>query len=300
MACYRPIVFEKLGFKSNGKVNLKICHRFSGNYEDYRDNKKYEIVPCGKCIGCRLDYANHWAERCSLEASQYKENMFITLTYNDMYVPDKLQKKDFQLFIKRLRNYFSDREIRFFGCGERGSKSGRPHFHIIIFNACFNDLKKHSKNGNNWLFTSPTLEKLRPYGFSTIGEADYASIAYTARYVVKKIKGSDSDEFLLMSRKPGIGWKYFQDHKDKIKELDMIYFPFSDNKNKTSLFRYYKNLIENDEPNYFISKKNDMLEKIYNNVDSTLLATGLKNEFELKQNQELIKKEQIKALKRGL
>lgn len=300
MPCYKPLVFIKCGLQSNGKQKMKICRSFSGNYEDYQNKNLYELVPCGQCIGCRLDYAKQWSERCSLEASLYDENMFLTLTYNDLNCPIKLQKKDFQLFIKRLRNHFSDREIRFFGCGERGSHTGRPHYHIIIFNAKFNDLKYLKRSGENNLYTSPTLERLWPYGFSTVGEADYQSINYTARYVMKKIKGQETDEFLLMSRRPGIGWKYFEKNQDKIKELDLIYFPFSEGKKQTTLCRYYKNLISSEIPDYFINKKSDMIDKIRSKNYSDKQLYAVETEKELNEVKEELKKAQIKALKRGL
>lgn len=300
MPCYKPLVFEKFGLKSNGKINMKICNRFTGNYEDYQNIDKYELVPCGQCIGCRLDYAKQWAERCSLEAAMYEENMFLTLTYNDENLPLNCSKKDFQLFIKRLRNHFSDREIRFFGCGERGSLSGRPHYHIIIFNAKFNDLKYLKHSGENNLYTSPTLEKLWPYGFSTIGEADYNSINYTARYVMKKIKGKQSDEFLLMSRRPGIGAEYLKKNIDKIKAQDLIYFPFSESKKQASLSRYFKNQIEIENPDYFKNKKKELIESIQAKNCSDKQVYTVDSLMKLNQVKESLKKAQIKALKRGL
>lgn len=301
MPCYRPIVMTKCGKTKNGKDKYKIVKNFSFNYEDYRSDD-YVLVPCNRCIGCRLDYANHWAERCSLEASLYEQNMFLTLTYNDENVPLKVSKKHFQLFIKRLRNFFNDDKIRYFGCGEYGSQTHRPHYHIIVFGVCFDDLKKRGKSpSGEYIYNSESLEKLWPYGYSSIGMAEYNSMAYTARYVMKKLKGSvQSDEFVLMSRRPGIGYEYFIKNQDKIKELDKIYFPFNESKKQTTLFRYYKSLIEKDSPDYFTQKKPEILASIIQNTESLKQAVGVKSEYELKKMQENIKKEQIKALKRGL
>lgn len=44
-----------------------------------------------------------------------------------------LRKRDLQLFIKRLRFYLPDYDIRYFACGEYGPDKFRPHFHLIIY-----------------------------------------------------------------------------------------------------------------------------------------------------------------------
>lgn len=96
-------------------------------------------LPCGQCIGCRLEYSRQWAVRCVHEASLYESNCFITLTYNDDYVPSdgSLVRKHFTDFMKRLRKAVTPKNphvkgsdsyklhakkygIRFFGCGEYG------------------------------------------------------------------------------------------------------------------------------------------------------------------------------------
>lgn len=299
MPCYKPLVFSQYGLKENGKKNIVLERNFTGNYDDYMSDR-FLFVPCGKCLGCKLDYARIWAERCTLEASQYTDNMFLTLTYDDDHVPDICSKKDFQLFIKRLRNHFNDRNIRFFGCCERGSGTNRPHMHIIIFNAKFNDLKQLKRSGDHWLYTSSTLEKLWPYGFSTIGDADYNSINYTARYVLKKVNCNKSDEFLLMSRRPGIGYDYLMKNIDKIKDNELIYFPFNDTKKQTHLSRYYKELIKIDDPNFFEDKKKEMLEAIKQKNISEKQKYNIDNQLDLYNIQHKLKIYQIKNLKRGL
>ena len=110
-------------------------------------------VPCGRCIGCRLDYSRVWAERCVHEASQYENNWFLTLTYDDDHLPigkkgiPTLIKDEVSSFMKRLRTKMK-REygvdgIRFFACGEYGTNGERvlhPHYHIILFNCPLQDL----------------------------------------------------------------------------------------------------------------------------------------------------------------
>lgn len=48
------------------------------------------------------------------------------------------------------------------------------------------------------LYRSPTLERLWPYGYSSIGDVSFESAAYVARYVVKKVKVSRDDDDRLV------------------------------------------------------------------------------------------------------
>lgn len=164
-------------------------------------------VACRKCPECRINYSNTWAFRVGLEASLYESNCFITLTYSDSFLPSDRQpcKRDLQLFIKRLRKSVPF-PIRYFACGEKGSKRLRPHYHIIVFGLSFDDLVflKRDKKGID-LFRSPKLESLWTFGFSSVIPSVNVSVAkYCCKYFQK------SDSWLLMSRKPAIGWLAFK------------------------------------------------------------------------------------------
>lgn len=191
-------------------------------------------VPCGQCVGCRLERSRQWATRCVHEAQLYERNCFITLTYDDDHLPGDLSLNlaHFQKFMKRLRKRFGD-GIRFFHCGEYGENFGRPHYHAIIFNLDFDDRVLFSQRAGVNLYTSEMLSSLWPYGFCSIGDVTFDSAAYVARYCMKKVTGKDADdhytfihpvtgavihrspEYTTMSRRPGIGkgWldKFFDD-----------------------------------------------------------------------------------------
>jgi len=89
--------------------------------------------PCGKCLPCRINRARVWQHRMELEASVHLESSFVTLTYQDEFLPFELKKDHLQKFIKRLR-YYGKRKIRYYAVGEYGTKFKRPHYHIIAFN----------------------------------------------------------------------------------------------------------------------------------------------------------------------
>lgn len=187
-------------------------------------------VPCGQCIGCRLEYARGWAVRCMFEASQWAENSFITLTYDEKFVPryGALDKSAFPKFMKRLRKDLDGRRVRYFHCGEYGEESKRPHYHSLLFGYDFPDKTHWATRNGLPVWRSERLEKLWPFGNSEIGTVTFESASYVARYVTKKVTGDsswrhyaevDADsgevverprEYTTMSRRPGIGmsWIY--------------------------------------------------------------------------------------------
>lgn len=191
-------------------------------------------VNCGKCVECQDRYSKEWALRCSLEAKKYDYNCFITLTYAE--APDSVSKRDFQLFIKRLRKKIQPLKIKYFGCGEYGDLKGRPHYHINIFGWQPTDLYFWSKSkSNSEIFRSKTIEDLWSYGFSTVQKCDFNTVKYTALYMQKFLNYGDREKpFALMSQ--GLG-------ADSIYEFDLV-------KDSTIYFNGYKYPV----PRYFVKK----------------------------------------------
>jgi len=182
------------------------------------DPSKPVELPCGKCIGCRLEYSRQWAMRCMHEAQTNECNSYVTLTYNDKNLTyghnqATLVPKDLQLFLKRLRKK-TGKKISYYACGEYGDATKRPHYHLCIFGYDFPD-KIHVETKRDFkLYESRLLSGLWKAGIHRIGEVTFESAAYVARYIMKKQKGATkkiySDlgiepEFARMSLKPGIG-----------------------------------------------------------------------------------------------
>lgn len=202
-------------------------------------------VPCGQCIGCRIARSKQWAFRCVHEASLHERNCFITLTYDNLNLPEgnTLVLEHFQLFMKRLRAKYGA-DIRFFHCGEYGEHDMRPHYHALLFNFDFSDKivwRKSAAGGESYVYRSAALEALWPYGFSTVGSVTYESAAYVARYIMKKMTGPASiiyephmDEatgeiygtrrppYITMSRRPGIGKGWFDKFKSDVYPDDFV------------------------------------------------------------------------------
>lgn len=223
-------------------------------------------VPCGKCVGCRLDYSREWASRIVMESMDYPDNsIFLTFTYSDDNVPCTLTdgsdnvvhgleqarkyglsglslcKKDSQDFWKRLRrtivyNFDNPMKLRYYCAGEYGGQTHRPHYHACVFGVP-DDLVEIGKNKfGDTLYDSPLIRESWGLGHITIGKLDFKTAAYTARYTLKKAQGEDHEyndrlgiarEFVTMSRKPGLGVNYFQTHKEEIYKNDEIILPSS-------------------------------------------------------------------------
>lgn len=173
----------------------------------------YITVRCNKCVECLRENSFEWAMRICHEASSYEHNSFITLTFSPEYLPsDKsVHRVDIQLFMKRLRKAVQPLKIRFFACGEYGSKFGRPHYHLIIFGYDFPDRKFFQTKDGSDLFRSELLERVWPFGFSTIGDLDFHSALYCAKYMnkVQFLSGKKlpvAIPFVQMSTRPGIGY----------------------------------------------------------------------------------------------
>ena len=209
-------------------------------------------IPCGQCIGCRIDYSKQWATRCMLESQYHDENYFLTLTYDEEHVPRSeyvdletgeikecltLVKSDLQAFNKRLRRaleYRGDDGFRFYACGEYGSASARPHYHMIAFGLHLDDLQLYKKSPTGNLYNSPFLDKIWKMGHVVIGDVTFESCAYVSRYIMKKQKGKNADvysyyniapEFVNMSRNPGIARTYFEQNFEDIYPRDSIVLP---------------------------------------------------------------------------
>lgn len=178
--------------------------------------------PCGQCLACRINKRRVWTLRLMLENYYHEKSCFVTLTYRDDDLPFNLcsgvpvlEKRDCQLWLKRLRKYFSGTGIRYYLAGEYGTRNKRPHYHAILFGIGPEQLDPQfflyggKSGGEKGLEKRSTpLSEIWSYGMVHVGEVSRESIQYVAGYVTKKFtKKGDGyvPEFSLMSRKPGIG-----------------------------------------------------------------------------------------------
>ncbi|WNK13668.1 MAG: replication initiator protein [Microvirus sp.] len=297
MPCFHPLK----AMRSSGGVKI-----LPGDAEIFSFK-----VPCGQCVGCRIDRSRDWAMRCLHEASLYEENCFITLTYDDLHVPHDggLHYRHYQAFMRRLRREYPDRKIRFYMCGEYGGRLGRPHFHACLFNFNPPDLVKWSKSGSGeMLFRSSLLERLWPFGFVSVGNLTYQSAAYAARYVMKKITGDAAEkhystvstvtgeiysrrpEFNKMSLKPGIGAGWLEKYGSDVYPHDRVVLDGS----KHPPPRYYDKLLSRSNPDLLAKLKS---ERISNSLER---ASVLENRSDRLAVREAVQLSKLSKLKRNL
>lgn len=219
MPCYCPVS----AYRTRDGITFQRSRSLSG--------EKFDL-PCGQCIGCRLERSRQWAVRLVHESKFWRRNSFLTLTYDDRHMPvgGTLVKRDFQLFMKRLRKARAE-PLRFYACGEYGPTTLRPHYHAILFNCSFPDGILHSRNDRDQCYyRSDELNGLWDKGHCLISDVTFDSAAYVARYCVKKVTGDRADshyagrepEFALMSRRPGIGSDYYRRYGQEVRDHDSV------------------------------------------------------------------------------
>lgn len=228
-------------------------------------------LPCGKCEACLHERSKQWALRCVKESKKYDKTCFLTLTYNDHFLPqnNSLVKSDLQKFIKRLRKAIEPVKIRYFACGEYGSKGERPHYHLCIFGWSPDDMQVYN-DGIRYFRYSKQLEKLWKFGFVSVGELTFKSCFYVAQYVQKKIGkevlGDRTPEFLLMSTRPAICRDFFESDLHAICERGFVFC----NGSKVKVPRYADKLLERQNPRDFAEIKQSRKKNIQS-IDMDLL-----------------------------
>lgn len=312
----------RVGVTSNGKA--AISFKKPESWPTWRRSPL--LLPCGNCIGCRLDRSRETALRCMDEAQMHEDNCFITLTYDEVKLPEdgSLVLKDFQLFMKKLREWSNrhDRngkvipekwqgvmvrnKIKFYHCGEYGDKFGRPHYHACLFGFDFPDrVYHHSNRSGNRLYTSKILDGLWEKGIAIVGDVTFETAAYVARYVLKKVNGDagvehyciDKDsgvciapEYVTMSRNPGIGKSWYGKFKSDCFPSDVRVV-----RGREMLPpKYYGSLFEVENPEGYAKIKSERVKRFTNSsggeADTSPRRLRVREE---------VKMAQIKSLKRS-
>ncbi len=227
------------------------------------------VLPCGKCDECLKLRASAWANRAQHELhTRNGVGCFLTLTYDDDSQPNKLEfdKSHFQSFISLLR-HSTHKKFSYIASHEYGSKTGRPHHHVLIFGyePKKYELIRKSKKGNS-LYISDEIAQLWTHGHHSIGEANSKTAYYIASYGLKQrnhtillpdgeiITAKDS---MTASKRPAIGKVYFEKHYKTILQQD------------TPLPSYYRKLLERIDP--------DAFEDFQNKQTALHLSRGVQN-----------------------
>ena len=184
-------------------------------------------IRCSQCWQCHARKINDWVGRCIAESKYSTKTYAVTLTYDDKKL-DKGEEthsviliyKDVQDFLKRLRKKY---KVRYIVTGEYGSAKGRAHWHIILFFK--GDYPEMQENNRvNWKFWKN--------GFSYFQYPDWKGFQYCLKYILKDQNSLQADTHLAMSKKPPLGYQFFNDlaHKyvDQALAPQTYYYKFGD------------------------------------------------------------------------
>lgn len=206
------------------------------------------VVPCGKCVACISNNRQMWSFRLEQQLKACKTAFFITLTYDDKSNVTKVNKRDVQLFLKRLRqdldrntvytqpninglNSPPKPKIKYYITAEYGTKTNRPHYHGIIFDIPFDTFKTTEIINKNW-----------GNGFVYIGSVTPASINYVTKYLITKNDEKKKEVFNLISI--GMGKSYIEKMGHYHKK-NVVYHATQVGGKKVGLPRYYRERIFN-------------------------------------------------------
>lgn len=259
--CYSPMKAHK-----DAEGNIK----FNSNGSEHTLS-----LPCGQCIGCRLNHAEGWAIRMVHEAQMHEENAFLTLTYAPEHLPPdgSLRYEDVTKFIKRLRKVLNKTKykIKYYRVGEYGENFSRPHYHVILFGFDFSAQIRYRgelncrelwrTKGEHKYYISNLLTKLWGLGHAEIGDVNYRTCMYVAKYVTKKVNGRNKSEHYQridqfgemtpvlpeqasMSRKNAIGKQWLEQFWEDVYPHDHC---VHDTK-KLKVPKYYDKWLEKNNP----------------------------------------------------
>lgn len=174
-----------------------------------------------------------------LEAKLHSDNAFVTLTYDDEHMPRStdgrgiLLKKDMQDWLKRIRKAYDNatgRKLRFYGVGEYGDTTWRPHFHLALFNFpnCRYGKSTYSKVTRNCCVVCDMVRDTWSNGNVLVAELNTNTAQYVCGYVTKKMTSKDDvrldgrpPEFARMSLRPGIGGDAMWDVASTVLTFDL-------------------------------------------------------------------------------
>lgn len=294
MNCFRPIKICNPHFREYIDTARHLCFKGKGNFaatytalvnSHFPYGEPYIEVPCGKCEACLVRRTNEWSFRLLKEMENSTSALFVTLTYDDLHVPRyvntnelTINKRDCQLFIKRLRKRFGN-GIRFFLCSEYGENFARPHYHALLFNLPidFNQI--------DW---RPVLE-LELFGIWKNGnlkvdKANHARCVYCAKYMLSNLDNDNwldrQKPFLLMSRMPAIGSQFCKDEQEQRYRYETC-----DTKCVTSkgiafpMHRYYKDKFFDDSCKEIIKERAKENYKVPSKSEIDGFKTKIRNSF---------------------
>lgn len=253
MGCTRPILIPNKNY-NKGK-NLR-----------RREHERFFRVPCGQCVNCRTQKRNNLENMLKLELMNYNGMAcFGTLTYTDEFlqqngrtvyqdiqnIPYTACKKDFQLFMKRLRVNLERKgykqKLKYVFCTEYGDVGHRCHIHFVIMGIngnCRGEIQKAWRSK----YTINGITKKYPIGQIQCDDLQVGGLRYVIKYMdyapvgteQKRVWEENGIEAPCVKHSGGLGQKQIVEQLNK-GEMVNGYFKTREGMKEQRLGRYYLN-----------------------------------------------------------
>lgn len=180
--------------------------------------KKTLLVPCGSCPLCLHTKRLQWVYRMEEESKLSDISVMLTFTYDNEHLVfgelfPSLDSSSFVKAIAKIKRVFLKKGIyfRYYGNGEYGDESLRPHYHLMSF---FKINNYHEANYPQLLDTiSEVCNQSWNKGHVQLDQCNFATMYYLAKYVTKSSsnvpEGSEQPR-LYCSKHPYIGSGYLR------------------------------------------------------------------------------------------
>ena len=222
--CDNPVPFSEMQSATYQK------YKKYGSVKLYMDSLQ---LPCGNCLGCRIDKLTLWTARCNYE--QIKgANAFVTFTYDDYHLPyndgslfPTLKQEHFHKYMDNIRHKIKSmpilppycrKDFSYFASGEYGDTFNRPHYHVLFFGLDFMAFKKLFdttwKNGfiKSLPLTSGGVRYVVDYFTKNLVTGEKAEKEYDNKGIERPFKSSSR----------GLGSELFYTHRDEIRNGDVL------------------------------------------------------------------------------
>lgn len=189
-------------------------------------------APCRQCQLCRQNKRRQKTTRMALEARNWNDSLFVTLTYDDEHLPTQymdpntgqyffhdggvLCPPDLRLFINKIRVKLPPKSFRYFACGEYGDETFRPHYHLVFFG--FSKAKHESLIRESWSEPYSKIPFCSPDRLDVqVPKSDWDVAQYCCSYIMKRMTNASdprlenrTPEFFRSSK--GIGLSFVDDY----------------------------------------------------------------------------------------
>lgn len=287
--CNNPVLLSE--------INSGISHQMK-KYASLKVLFGQKVIPCGNCLGCRLDKLALWTARCNYELFNSR-SAFVTFTYDDFHLPynpgslyPTLHQEDLHKYLDNIRHKIkafptlpklNRKDFAYFASGEYGGKFHRPHYHVLFFGLDFKEFEKifNTTWKNGMVKTLPIVS----------GGVRYVLDYFTKEMVSGELAEKRFDDvgierpFKMVSR--GLGRELFFNHRDEIRKNHVLKL----GSRVIPIPTYYHNLICQYDDEEIISRQHFNFENykkivssasaFHMSVDDYLAYTQKSNELAL-------------------